>query len=522
MKLRGLAPQKVHLIRVPINVTVTSYTNTTITLQWTSNPEPSFSYYSVYVSTDNSTYDRVTTNGSLTTNTYTVTGLTPNNTYYIQVTATDTSGIETPRSDSQTVVLTTFVIPEVQFSAGQASTYDLSQHYTIPAGETYSSLSLIEGNLDTANSGVSLSSSQQRLEYNGIGGARTISGLKVRLTTSSNTLESDWQTRISDSNVVWYHDFETDAEVNNFRWSSGYGGGNDPQALGGSGAPFCRRIATDGIRGSCLEIVRRAGTSETSYWWRPMSPIVGSGNGRGVNDPGANGTLQAQNYSPSNGGSQIANWSQPNSARRGVYCHPSQATGSGIDGTEYYLQLRIKMDPNRIANGNPNNWSNGEVGKAMWQTTTYRSNVNQELVLYSGQKVGSQNYLNLYRGWDYGPISGSQTPQENSELGFCDVTNSIGNCWYYSGGWDTLMFHHIPGPANGNSTLRIYAAHPGEYNYTKIWDQTWVMNPVYDYEPGYNAIILANWINSLTVSVQYYIRFCQVIFSKGWIPCPQV
>jgi hypothetical protein len=163
--------------------------------------------------------------------------------------------------------------------------------------------------------------------------------------------EADWQARISGPGVVWFHDFRTDNEVNNFRWTPGYGSGNDPRAVGNSIAGNVRRITTDGVTpGGCLEIVRPAGSNDGSVWWRPFSPIVGgttTGNGRGAgaNDPGAGGTVRVEAYNPTDGGNQIANWG------RGWY----GSSGSGpFDGPEYYLQVRVKMDPNRIAGGNAN------------------------------------------------------------------------------------------------------------------------------------------------------------------------
>jgi len=70
--------------------------------------------------------------------------------------------------------------------------------------------------------------------------------------------EADWQERISGAGVVWFHDFRTDDEVNNFRWTPGYGNGNDPLAVGSAYAKYVRRITTDGITGGgCLEIFQR-------------------------------------------------------------------------------------------------------------------------------------------------------------------------------------------------------------------------------------------------------------------------
>jgi hypothetical protein len=130
--------------------------------------------------------------------------------------------------------------------------------------------------------------------------ARVTRNLRVGA-SAALSLEQDWQNRINQPGVVWFHDFRSANEVNNFRWTPGYGSGNDPLSNSGAQAAGCRRITTDGITGACLEIERLAGTSEVSYWWRPFAPIQGgttTGNGRGAgqHDPGANGTISAKAY----------------------------------------------------------------------------------------------------------------------------------------------------------------------------------------------------------------------------------
>src|SRR4029079_14111486 len=47
---------------------------------------------------------------------------------------------------------------------------------------------------------------------------------------------ADWAARIAGASVVWYHNFDTAAEVDQFRWTTGYGGGQDPLAKGSGGS----------------------------------------------------------------------------------------------------------------------------------------------------------------------------------------------------------------------------------------------------------------------------------------------
>jgi hypothetical protein len=339
--------------------------------------------------------------------------------------------------------------------------------------------------------------------------------------------EADWLLRTGQNSaspqpgVVWFHDFRSDAEVNAFRWTPGYSGGNDPRAVGSSTAALARRVAGGGIGGGdCLELLRRAGTSEGSQWWRPFSPMVGTGNGRGANDPAANGSLTPQAYAATDGGSQVYEW-----GRRGYYGHSSYHTGSQFDGTEYYLQMRIKMDPRRTTAGN------SLVGKLTFHTTTRWSLTVQEIVTYSASKVGSvgmPNYFRMYGGGNSNPLEdknvGPNNTQPGSELGVCDIS-SPSKCWAWSGGWDTIMYHLTPGRAGvAESRMQVYAAHEGQTSYTKIWDEVW--SNFYENggeltANGYNALILATYQNGLNNS-EFWHRYTQIIFSKQFIPCPQV
>ncbi len=318
--------------------------------------------------------------------------------------------------------------------------------------------------------------------------------------------EQDWTSRISSPGVVWYHDFRSDAEVDNFRWVGGVG--NDPQDIGRSNT--VRRITTDGITGACLEIFRPAGKSEGATWWRPLSPL-NSGSGKPVSDPGANGSIAVESWSPTQGGSQTANW------RKGNYGHSSYHSShpGRFDGTEYYFQARVKMDPERAREDNG--------GKLFYFTLANKSLTAQEVVTESGSTYGGINYFSMYRSGSpplEADTSGGAN-QPGSDLGFCDWPASVGACWSWSGGWDTLLYRVVPGLNSNNDTIvQVYAAHPGETQYTKIWDQNDVDLP-YETIEGHGALICSSYMNGFTFSRDIYHRYCQLIFSKEFIPCPQ-
>lgn len=358
----------------------------------------------------------------------------------------------------------------------------------------------------------------------------------------STTAEADWQSRISGSGVVWYHDFRSDNEVNAFRWSGSLSNGNDPGALG-SNATYCRRISTDGITGNCLEIVRPTGSTDGAMWWRPFSPIQGgttTGNGRGVgqDDPGAGGTIAPNAYAATQNGNQISSW-----LNKGFYANPKYAgtvPNSTFDGNDYYIQARVKIDPNRISTSlnralNP--------GKLFFFTRTDLSLTPQEIVIesYCPGSDTTKDYFGMYRSggmelYSDAPSStyGNQPGTTYGTVGskICQLDNSGGqavNCWYWPlGQWTTVLWHVTNGTAaaldgsssDANTHMEVWVAGPGATSYTKIWDEANVALP-FDLQWGHNALICAAYMNGANMN-QFYQRYCQIIFSKQMIPCPQV
>lgn len=343
--------------------------------------------------------------------------------------------------------------------------------------------------------------------------------------------ESDWLARIAGPGVVWAHDFRSAAEVNQFRWTGGFGGGNDPNGVGSPNANWCRWIDTDGITGGCLEVIHKAGTNEGSYWWRPFSPMSAPGNGRVNNDPG--GGVALQTWVPTSGGGQTNNWGRPTNQRRGLYCNAAYNPGGDADGSDYYVQLRVKMDPRRIQ-------APGETvgGKFIWLTHTVQSYTDQELVTYSygGGRENGKNLFRVYRGAGYLPLeqtgTGNGQPQTNSQYGTCSMSGNMAGCWGWSGGWDTVLYHVTPGVKGSASTrFEVWACAAGQEanGYVKIWDQYYDMVDNYPNSPqddvGWSALILSAYNNGNygTVTVtEFYHRYAQVIFSKQYIPCPLV
>lgn len=359
----------------------------------------------------------------------------------------------------------------------------------------------------------------------------TVSGGTSASTTCENpNTAADWATRIAGAGVVWYHNFDSAAEVNQFRWTGGYSGGNDPSAKGNGGGNVMHQASGGADGGGFMRLTYPAGSSSgngNAYWHRPFNPLTGAGNGRGQNDPGAGGTITPVAFPVSDGSSTLYAWGTQSNP--GWYMHPThQAQNAGkFQGHDFYLQARVRRAERP---GPPPNSANYSyiTGKNVWFTTTNSSYTAQEIVTY-GQSagedvVGQYGRHRIYGGYNYQPFGGSQHNETAS------ISNeNVG--WRYSGGWDTLLYHVTPGPENGTGTNRtrieVWAARSGQTTYTKIWDTLYTghfdggTNSVGAPSlPGWNSLILAIYHNGSAFPTSFNFDYDQIIFSKQFIPCP--
>lgn len=360
--------------------------------------------------------------------------------------------------------------------------------------------------------GVSANVGAVTIDYDGTSPVGSIADVDYVVTTQQNSAESDWITRSTAAGVVWAHDFRSDAEVNNFRWTSGFGSGNDPSAAGNRGDTV-RRITSDGITGGALECYYPAGVGMPGvHWIRPLSAVTAPGNGKSSSDPAASGTLPVRSYSPSSGGGQISNFAG------GWWGHPSEG-GQTKDGQEFYIQVRCKMDPRRITGGN----ASLSVGKFIWISQCLSSAANGEHVTYSygppaaGWSSGF-NYFRMYR------MNGAGTA--GITVGDDAQPGGVSAPWYYSGGWDTLLYQFRPGLSNvssGNDSCRmiVRAARQGETSYTEIMNVEYAVSP-WSAAGGVNALYLTAYNNNSSFPQEFWHRYAQVILSTQFIPCPQV
>jgi hypothetical protein len=362
----------------------------------------------------------------------------------------------------------------------------------------------------------------------------TLAGHAAAFRGPANTtaLEADWRARIAGVGVVWYHDFRTAAEVNQFRWANAYGQDPLDQARPGQ----TTWVADDGITGGCLESRHNAsGPPNPPDWWRPMCPLNAASNGRGIADPAAGGSLTLRSFSPTDGGDELLDLNNV-----GQYGPAAYHGDASFDGTEYWLQMRVKISANRVNTGSGPDGDEG--GKILYFTNTRRSNSDQELVTNSYYNVGGlgptdANLFQMYRSGGTGlvdddPGNGRQVGGEyNGGVCTSSPLNDSG-CWFWptdetsegEGRYVTLLYQIIPGlDDNADSVVRVWKAEWGETSYTKIWDQANV-DLFYDNDMprGHNAIILSGYQNQISFSEEIWHRYAQVIFSKNTIPCPQV
>jgi hypothetical protein len=339
------------------------------------------------------------------------------------------------------------------------------------------------------------------------------------VTTACTAVDAmtDWLARVNAPGVVWYQGFLSDAEVNQFRWATG-AKGNDPNATAPDDG-YLTRSATGGPGGTFpyMQITRLAGREVDCNWWRPFSPLAGAGNGKGTDDPAAGGTVPLQTWAPTQGGNQLNSWTS------GWY-----SNDAGSDGSDFYLQIRVMVDPRRSASGMP------PAGKMNYITICPYSYCGQEVVTYSNgaSTGGGPNYFRMYNFSP--PLEQEDTlGRPGQQVGatianysagiYCDVGTQPKYCWAWSGGWDTVLYHLTPpNPAtSGVAGIQVFVAHQGETTYTKVWDEQWKAQG-FDMNHGWQALLLNTYANNQVCPTDFWQRWAQLIFSKQFIACPQV
>lgn len=363
----------------------------------------------------------------------------------------------------------------------------------------------------------------------------------------TGALAVDWANRTQGSDVVWHHDFSNANEVNNFRWSNGYGNGNDPQALctDASNPPLTnpvpvQRITTDSQMPNCMEIIHPNGDNNGTHWWRPMSAFQGgttTGNGRGAGnaDPAAAGRLPVRSFSPVDQGSETRNF-----GNNAVYGNRTYwGTGGTYDWNELWVSVMIKVD---VARTSTSTNQAQDIGKLFWFTRTDSSLGDNEIVVESLRKAGSdptKDYFSMYHAGspsleDVPSGTGSQPGTQFNTVGdgkcwFDNRSGQLANCWQWPlGQWVTVMWHLKPGTqtgglggtSNNDTLIEVRVCPDGQNKWTTIWNNP--SSPMqFDIHYGWNAIMCSVYHNG-GIMTQFFHRYAKMIFSMGPIPPPQV
>jgi len=405
-------------------------------------------------------------------------------------------------------------------------------------------------------------------------------GKSVTTPCTPLSAQQDWQARISAPGVVWYHNFDTVNELHAFLWSQASGSNPSASDNNNNGQTSLSVVGpgNDGPAGGLFPYLSdfrpsgnyQAGVSESSpdnncVWWRPYSPMPAMtgtvlNNGKTVPDPAAGGSVTLRTWDPVGGGvGTMEDW---------AYGWYNRGDGLGIsanqDGTDFYIQVRVKVDPRcswgTISPSNPTgpgilaNTGCKLIEHGIAHNTLTQQNLVTVLngsgayktgATYAGTNfcIGYDDYN--FNSWDYNSTTpnGNVGPNGAYQVQTGGDAYTAGNVCYlniptsyqygwsydYSGGWDTLLYHITPGPNTAPSNylgLQIWAAHQGVTSYTKIYDEQISLPNGYDNTSvaGYQAFYLSTYCNGYAGVGQpsnILNKWAQIIFSKQPIACPQ-
>lgn len=340
-------------------------------------------------------------------------------------------------------------------------------------------------------------------------------GSRIIFGPSQNSHEQDWQNRISGPGVVWYHTFDSDAEVTQYLWNaSGY----DPDDSQDPGQTM--RVASGGADGGGFLRLRYKPSSESaphqsSAWARPFAPLTGATNGKGVDDPAANGTLTKRAWDPASLGGTPATW------QYGFYGHSSYADAN-FDGTDYYLQYRFRISASRYTSGNPS------AGKTLYLDATNNGySNNQELVIQNNWSYGPYAWWGSYTNFGAGLKGPGNELQYGSQWPLCGTGSDPGGpngCFAWEPDqWYTFLYHLSLGRAGVAETVwQAWVCRPGETSYIVLHDWNQFSFSYSAGRSGHNALHASNYMNGATAAVAWYQDYDQFIFSKNMIPAPSV
>jgi hypothetical protein len=290
----------------------------------------------------------------------------------------------------------------------------------------------------------------------------------------------DWASRAQGAQVIWATKFDTQAEVDNWRWTNQNGTGWDPNSTQ-SRSTLLQWRQGEGINGGNalrIEDTTTSGEDNPVTWWRTLDNTKTSGNSANT------------------------------------YVVPP--------GTPIYLQVRVKANAARMNNTTGTGLKIAEI------TTASDTNVNQEVFVARQfgrtfpQVVGATStQSDPFDNVDLG--GGNFDLQPGSDYGFCAYPGPAG-CWTISADeWVTYHLKVIGGTVDQeNTVVTLEVARQTESSYTTIYDRSDNRIPTaYEGANGYSAIALFNRNEDHTgLPAGCYHYFTEVIASLAPIPCP--
>lgn len=307
--------------------------------------------------------------------------------------------------------------------------------------------------------------------------------------------------------------------------------------------------------------------AQAKSWKRPFSALRAAYNGKGVDDIARAGILRDRIVpANSNGIWGYGYYGHPDYiAAYPTWAPPANPAGSTVtprtnfwDGSEFYLQFRMKIDPrfwNLHVYANPATATERTWGRKLWFLQTDNSSFQQIL--------GNMSPSNKYQIPATNPspfFMGKSSPTGNLGSNNCcepeqpainamfqpgsqwATTTSVANgataAWEYSAGeWLTFLLHVRPGHHNvGDTFLEMKVAREGETSYTTVFSSSTQVIPynveLHQTNPnitadafyGYNGFWPAGYLNTelgnLVPKAAYYVRWAQMIMSQQPIPVP--
>jgi hypothetical protein len=318
------------------------------------------------------------------------------------------------------------------------------------------------------------------------------------------------------------------------------------------------------------EQLKDEGRVSAGGWVRPFSALVAGNAGNGLPDPDrASGGETRRTY-------DVSNRNCFQGFRKGFYGRAAYhtagdagSTASDWDGTEFYVQFRVKLSSGRHATRTPPtgaNSGNAFVATFASDGQTYEmlpygklafvqpgpTETDGYIIIQSGQEqqyAYQTSYFQMYshRG-DFSLRDPQDSPAgakiQNVTYGATCITGGTGGntalagaCWEWpEDEWVTVLLYMKPGTentgtfslstwTNRDTHVRAWVAREGQTSYTELLNKA-------DFAFGWGADTLTprGSLNNLSFNCymnnnpawqQFEHKYTQVIFSKQMIPCPQ-